>query len=137
MAINKAIILGNLGKDPEVRILDNGMKVATITVATTEKGYTTQSGQQIPEKTYWHNIVLWKQLAEVVEKYVSKGDKIYVEGKITSRSYDKQDGSKGYITEIVAEKVELLGGRKEEAPAQRQPAQEQYTRANESENLPF
>lgn len=136
MAINKAIILGNLGKDPEVRTLDNGMKVATITVATTEKGYTTQSGQQIPEKTYWHNIVLWKQLAEVVEKYVSKGDKIYVEGKITSRSYDK-NGTTVWVTEIVAEKVELLGGRKEEAPAQRQPAQAQYTRANESDNLPF
>lgn len=136
MAINKAIILGNLGKDPEVRTLDNGMKVATITVATTEKGYTTQSGQVIPDKTYWHNIVLWKQLAEVVEKYVSKGDKIYVEGKITSRSYDK-NGTTVWITEIVAEKVELLGGRKEEAPVQRQPAQAQYARANESENLPF
>lgn len=137
MAINKAIILGNLGKDPEVRTLDNGMKVATITVATTDKGYTTQSGQVIPDKTYWHNVVLWKHLAEIVEKYVIKGDKIYIEGKITSRSYDK-NGATIWITEIVAEKLELLGSKKE-AQAPSAPAQQmQYQQgSNESENLPF
>lgn len=137
MAINKAIILGNVGKDPEVRTLDSGIKVATITVATTDKGYTTQSGQVIPDKTYWHNVVLWKHLAEIVEKYVIKGDKIYIEGKITSRSYDK-NGATIWITEIVAEKLELLGSKKE-AQASSAPAQQmQYQQgSNESENLPF
>ena len=88
MSVNKVILIGNAGRDPEVRYLDNGVAVATFTLATSERGYTLQNGTQVPERTEWHNIVLWRGLAEVAEKYVRKGDKLYIEGKLRTRSYD-------------------------------------------------
>ncbi len=108
MSVNKVILLGNVGKDPEVRYLDSGIAVATFSLATTEKGYTLSNGTQVPDRTEWHNIVLWRGLAEVAEKYVHKGDKLYIEGKIRSRSYDDQAGAKRYITEIFADNMEML-----------------------------
>lgn len=109
MSVNKAILLGNVGKDPEVRDA-NGVKVAQFTLATSERGYTRKDGMQVPERTEWHNIVCWRSLAEIVEKYVRKGAKLYIEGKITTRSWDDQQGTKRYITEIVADNIEMLGG---------------------------
>ena len=109
MAINKVILLGNVGKDPDVRYLDNNVAVANFTLATTERGYTAANGTQIPDKTEWHNIVVWRGLAQVVEKYVRKGSPLYVEGKIRTRSYDDSSGNKRYITEIYADNIELLG----------------------------
>lgn len=108
--VNKVILVGNVGKDPEVRHLDNGATVASFTLATTERGYKTANGTEVPERTEWHNIVVWRGLADVAEKYVKKGSQLYIEGKITSRSYEAKDGSgKRYITEIVADTMQMLG----------------------------
>lgn len=111
MSLNKVMLIGNVGKEPDVRYLDNGVAVASLTLATTERGYRLQNGTDVPERTEWHNIVLWRGLAETVEKYVHKGDKLFVEGKIRSRSYDDQNGVKRYITEIFADNMEMLSPR--------------------------
>ena len=108
MSVNKIILLGNVGKDPEVRYFDNGGAVANFTLATTERGYTAANGTQVPDRTEWHNIVLWRGLAEIAEKYVRKGSKIYIEGKIRTRSYDDTSGNKRYITEVWGDNMELL-----------------------------
>ncbi|MBQ8674406.1 MAG: single-stranded DNA-binding protein [Bacteroides sp.] len=108
MSVNKVILIGNVGRDPEVRYLDGGVAVATLTLATTERAYTLQNGTQVPERTDWHNLVLWRGLAEVAEKYVHKGDKLYVEGKIRTRSYDDQAGVKRYVTEVFVDNMEML-----------------------------
>ncbi|MDR1762400.1 MAG: single-stranded DNA-binding protein [Dysgonamonadaceae bacterium] len=113
MSVNKVILIGNVGKDPEVRYYDNGGCVASFSLATSERGYTSASGAQIPDRTEWHNIVLWRGLAEVAEKYVKKGSKLYIEGKIRSRSYDDASGNKRYVTEIYGDTMEMLGGRPE------------------------
>lgn len=103
------MLIGHLGKDPDVRTLDSGTKVCQFTLATTEKGYTLQNGTQVPDRTEWHNIVLWKGLAEVAGKYLHKGDKVFIEGKIRSRSYeDNSSKVKRYITEIFADNMEIL-----------------------------
>jgi len=111
MSINKVILVGNVGKDPEVRHLDNNVSVANFTLATSES-YTNKNGEKITN-TEWHNIVCWRGLATLAENYIKKGRQLYVEGKIRTRSYDAQDGSKRYITEIFADAVQLLG-RKED-----------------------
>ncbi len=113
--INKVILLGNVGKDPEVRYLDNDVAVANFSLATSERGYTKRDGQEVPERTEWHNIVAWRGLAKIAESYIKKGSQIYVEGKIRNRSYE-QDGVKKYITEIFADNIQLLG-RKTDNPA--------------------
>ena len=94
MSVNKVILIGNVGVEPEVRYYDSGQAVATMRLATTERGYTMQNGTQVPDRTEWHNVVVWNRLAQVVEKYVHKGDKLYIEGKLRSRSYDDQTGVK-------------------------------------------
>lgn len=124
MSLNKVMLIGNVGRDPEVRYLDNGVAVASLTLATTERGYTLQNGTQVPERTEWHNIVLWRRLAEVAEKYVRKGDKLYIEGKIHTRSYDDQNGVTRYVVEIYADNMEMLSPRNNAAP-QAAPAQPQ------------
>ena len=111
MAVNKCILLGRVGKDPEIKQFDGGNK-ASFSLATTERGYTTKAGVTIEETTTWHNIVCWKGLATIVERFVKKGDLIYLEGKITTRSWDSDNGKK-YITEIVADNIELLGNKGE------------------------
>jgi len=118
MSVNKVILVGNVGRDPEVRYLDKDVAVANFTLATTERGYTMQNGTQVPERTEWHNIVAWRGLATLSEKYIKKGSQIYIEGKLQSRSWEK-DGIKRYTTEIVAEEIQLLGKRPEgsETPA--------------------
>lgn len=107
MSVNKAILVGNLGKDPEIRQLENG-KIAKFTLATSEKGYTTKSGKTIPERTEWHNITVFGGLADVAEKFLKKGTRVYIEGKIRYSSYDKQNGEKGYSTDIFCENMEIL-----------------------------
>jgi len=113
MSVNKIILLGNVGKDPEVRYFDNGGAVANFTLATTERGYTAQNGTQVPDRTEWHNIVLWRGLAEIAEKYVKKGSKLYIDGKIRTRSYDDANGNKRYITEVWGDNMELLDRKQE------------------------
>ena len=107
--VNKAIIVGNLGRDPDVRFTPSGRAVAKFSVATTER-WTDQQGQR-QEKTEWHNIVVWGKQAETCGQYLSKGRQVYVEGRITNRSYDDKDGNKRYITEIIARDVRFLGAR--------------------------
>lgn len=143
MSVNKVILIGNVGKDPDVRYLDSGVAVATFSLATTERGYTLQNGTQVPERTEWHNIVLWRGLAQTAEKYVRKGDKLYIEGKIKSRSYDDQNGIKRTIVEIFADNMEMLTPR---GAAQGQPvaasqvapqAAPQAVVAETTDDLPF
>ena len=110
--INKVILVGNLGRDPEVMTFENGIKKATVSMATTES-YKNKEGNWV-DQTDWHNIVLWRWLAE---KNLIKGDQVYVEGKIKNRSYDDRDGNKKYITEIVADKVLKLSGRRDQTSA--------------------
>jgi len=113
--VNKVILIGNLGKDPEIRSLESGVKVASFSLATTES-YKNKEGQRV-EQTEWHNIVMWRGLAEVAEKYLKKGSQIFLEGKIRSRSWDDKEGNKKYTTEIIADTFTMLGAKKEGAPA--------------------
>lgn len=107
-SVNKVILLGNVGKDPEVRYVEQGVAVAQLPLATTERGYKLQNGTEVPDRTEWHNIVAWRKQAEIIEKYVHKGDMLYVEGKIHSRSYEDKQGVKRYVTEIWADQIELM-----------------------------
>ncbi len=108
MSVNKVILVGNVGKDPDVRYFEKDIAVANFQLATTERGYTLQNGTQVPEKTEWHNIVARRSLGTLAEKYIRKGSQLYVEGKIQTRSWEK-DGIKRYITEVIAESIQLLG----------------------------
>ncbi len=126
--VNKVILLGNLGRDPEVKHLDNGKAVANFSIATSEN-YKNKQGERVTNSE-WHNIVLWSPLAEIAEKYLKKGSQVYVEGKLTTRSYDK-DGEKRYVTEVVGRELTLLGGKSQQ--------QEGHTQevAQEIDDLPF
>lgn len=108
MSVNKVILMGNVGQDPKVRYYDSGNAVATVRLATSERAYTLSNGTQVPERTEWHNLVFMRSLAETVDKYVHKGDKLYVEGKLRTRSYDDQAGVKRYVTEIYVDQMEML-----------------------------
>ena len=105
--VNKAILLGNLGKDPEIRRLDDGRAVANFSIATSES-YKNKAGERVTN-TEWHNIVLWSPLAEIAENYLKKGSQVYIEGKISNRSYEDKDGVKKYISEVVGRDITLLG----------------------------
>ena len=109
MSVNKVILVGNLGKDPELRYTPSGTAVATFSLATTERYKDREGNKQT--KTEWHNIVAWRQLAEICGKYLHKGKQIYVEGKIQNRSYDDRDGNKRYISEVVVNEMQMLGSR--------------------------
>ena len=111
MSVNKVILVVNVGKDPEMKYFDNDVAKANFSVATTERGYTTSNGTQVPERTEWHNVVCWRGLAQIAERFVKKGTLVYIEGKIKTRSYDDQSGVKRYITEIIADNLELLSKR--------------------------
>jgi len=115
------MLIGNVGKEPEVRYVDQGQPVARLSLATTERGYTLQNGTQVPDRTEWHSVILWRKLAEVVEHYVHKGDKLYIEGRIHYASYDDKQGKRQYYTEIWADNMEMLSprpvGQPETSPA--------------------
>lgn len=106
--MNKIMLIGNVGKEPDVRYYDSDQAVATFPLATTERGYTLQNGTKVPDRTDWHNIVMYRGLAKIVERYVHKGDKLYVEGRIHYRSYDDKRGIKRTVAEVYAENMELL-----------------------------
>ena len=108
-SLNKAMLIGNLGRDPEVRAVSSGVKVANFTLATNES-YTDRNGQKV-DKTEWHRVVMWRGLADIAERFLSKGSTVYVEGKLTTRSWEGQDGQKRYTTEIVCDNMQMLGGR--------------------------
>ena len=111
MTLNKVMLIGNVGKDPEPRHLENGTMFVTLAVATTER-YKERNGE-FKEQTEWHNVVCWRGLAEIVEKYVRKGSQVYVEGKLRSRNWEEQNGQKRSYTEIIADTLLLLGRKPE------------------------
>jgi single-strand DNA-binding protein len=115
--MNKVMLIGNVGVDPEVRYVDQGVAVARVRLATTERGYTLANGTQVPDRTDWHTVLLWRRLAEVVEKYVHKGDKLYIEGRIRYTTYDDKQGQRRFQTEIWAYNLELLSPKAQESTA--------------------
>jgi len=151
MSLNKVILIGNVGKDPDIRYFDSGVAVANFPLATSERGYTLANGTVVPERTEWHNIVARRDLVAFIEKWVKKGSGLYVEGKIRSRSYDDQSGAKRYVTEIYADRIEFYstGSRPADdksATQVVQPQQQQQTsqpitpaveNSNPEDDLPF
>ena len=106
-SVNKVILIGNVGADPEVRYLDRGVAIATFNLATTERGYTMQNGTQVPDVTEWHSVVLWRNLAEWAQQNLKKSMKVYVEGKLKTRAWEK-DGQVRRKTEVIAENIQIL-----------------------------
>ena len=141
--VNKAIIVGRLGKEPEVRHLENGASVANFPVATSEVYKDRNSGER-KEQTEWHNVVLWRGLADVAEKYLKKGDMVYIEGKLRTRSWEK-DGVTRYTTEIVGDNMTMLGSAGGGSASPSQQSQQDYqptetvdqTQDSATDDLPF
>ena len=116
--MNKVVLSGRVGQDPKITDFENGGKVAQFSLATTERGYKTKEGRELPDETTWHNIVVRKTgLAKVCADYVRKGTPLLLEGRIRNRQYTDSQGTDRYITEVVVENMELLGGKREGAPA--------------------
>ena len=132
MSKNLVILIGNLGKDPELRYTPSGTAVATFSVATSETTFKDREGNK-QTKTEWHNIVVWRQLAEICGKYLHKGKQVYLEGKIQNRSYDDRDGNKRYISEIIANEMQMLGSKSDE---QRNQNQQQNSQQQNNQKQP-
>ena len=144
MSVNKAILVGNLGKDPELRYTPSGTAVCTFTLATSERFKNKQGEQQ--DRTEWHNIVVWAGLAEICGKYLTKGKQVYIEGRIQNRSYDDRDGNKRYISEVVANEMQMLsrsgdqgggGGGRPTTPPEEPSASSQEPPFNPDDDIPF
>lgn len=118
MSVNKVILIGNVGREPNVRYIDRDVAVASVSLATSDRAYTLPNGTQVPERTEWHNLVFWRGLAQTVEKYVHKGDKLYIEGSIHSRSYDDQNGVHRTVVEIYVDNMEMLSRQQQTASSQ-------------------
>ena len=131
---NLVLLTGNVGNDPKVTPLENGIKVATFSLATSTGGYTSKDGKEIPEVTQWHNIVAWRGLAELCEKFIHKGDKIEIIGTIQYREYEK-DGQKRYVTDIVASDI-ILSGSKSESNKPPMPSVENMPTPDMMPNVP-
>lgn len=106
--MNKVMLIGNVGQDPIVKYINTGVCVATVRLATTERAYTMRDGTQVPERAEWHNLIFWDKQAEIVEKYVHKGDKLFVEGKLQTRSYDDKQGIHRQLVEVLVSNMEML-----------------------------
>lgn len=135
--MNKAILIGNVGNNPDVKYFDGGGCTAQLPLATTERGYTLPNGTKVPERTEWHNLVFRGKQAELVDKYVRKGDKLYVEGKILSRSYDDKNGYKRYVTEIYVDTMEFLTPRSQSQQPAAPQAQPQQPASGVQPDMPF
>ena len=133
--VNKVILLGNLGKDPEVRRLDDGRGVANFSLATSET-YKNKAGEKVTN-TEWHNVVLWSPLADIAESYLKKGSQVYIEGKISNRSYDDKDGVKKYISEVVGREITLLGRAPEPQSQKMNPKENDLEKNSKEDDLPF
>ena len=129
--VNKVILVGNLGKDPEVKYLDNGVAVANFSLATTES-YKNKEGERV-NQTEWHNIVLWRGLAEVAEKWLKKGSNVYIEGKIKTRKWEDKEGNARYNTEILADNMTMLGSKPASEAAPPATSEQQSS----ADDLPF
>ena len=135
--VNKVILIGNLGKDPEVRYLDSGVAVANFSLATTES-YKNKEGERVSQ-TEWHNIVLWRGLAEITEKYLKKGNSVYIEGKIRSRKWEDKEGNTRYTTEILADNMTMLGKKENDFAEKKEttPEEESIPQEEKGDDLPF
>lgn len=111
MSLNKVMLIGNVGREPEIRYVDSNMPIARVSLATSERAYILKNGTQVPERTEWHRLVAWRETAQFIEKYVHTGDKLYVEGQLRTRSYTDKNGIQRNQTEIMVEKVERLSSR--------------------------
>ena len=132
------MLIGNVGNEPDVRYYDADQAVAQFRLATTERAYTLQNGTRVPEHTDWHNIVLWRGLAKIAERYVHKGDKLYIEGRLRYRVYDDQKGMRRFVTEIYGENLEILSSRSASASAeQKTPSAQDGKAATQADDLPF
>lgn len=143
-SLNQATIIGYVGDVPKISNTQNGRKVASFAIATTEKGYTSKSGVQYPDRTEWHNVVLWGNLAEIAEKYLRKGSSVFIQGKMRTRSYDDKNGVKRYITEIEGETMQMLDRRADNAtsPSIQNDVQPAYSNqqtqvSQKDDDLPF
>ena len=134
-SVNKAILVGNLGKDPDLRYTPSGQAVATFSLATNDR-YKDKDGQMV-DRTEWHNIVVWGKQAETAKEYLKKGRQIYVEGRLSYRTYDDREGNKRYITEVVAQRIQFLGRREEVPETVGAEPEMESTDVSGDENLPF
>lgn len=143
MSVNRVTLLGNLGADPDYKKLDNGNEVASMRMATTEKGYKMRDGREVPEKTEWHDVVIWGGMASIAQKYLHKGSKVYIEGMLRHREYTDKNGVKRYVTEVHADVMEMLDQKPsaqqaQSAPAPNVPPMPASTSENkQDEDLPF
>jgi single-strand DNA-binding protein len=139
MSVNKVILIGNLGKDPDLRYTPGGKAVASFSLATSER-WTNQDGQK-QENTTWHNIVAWGKQAEVMKEYLTKGKQVYIEGRISNRSYDDKEGNKKYISEVVVQNFTFIGPRDGGSGGSSRPAAEETSQqtapAGAEDDLPF
>ena len=134
------MLIGNVGQEPDVRYYEADQAVAQVRLATTERGYTLANGTRVPDRTDWHNLVFYRALAKIVEKYVHKGDRIYVEGRLRYRSYDDQRGQRRSVTEILVENMELLTSKpaaNEGGKMASESTPSQQGESSESTSLPF
>jgi len=137
--VNKVVLIGHVGQDPEVRHLDSGVAVTSFNLATNES-YKDKNGEKVTQ-TEWHRVVLWRGLAEVAEKYVKKGELLYIEGRIRTRAWDDKDGNKRYTTEIVADEMKMLGKKSEQGSSDPKESQTQnedvIPESHDNDDLPF
>jgi len=133
--VNRVILLGNLGKDPEIRHLENGRARASFTLATNEF-YKNKEGEKVTN-TEWHNVVLWSPLAEIAEKYLTKGKQVYIEGKLTNRSYTDKEGQAKYITEVVGQNLVLLGSKENDISDMKERESFSIVEDETGDDLPF
>ena len=142
MSINRVFLLGNVGNDPEVRE-SNGGKFATFRLATTDRAYTTKAGVQVPERTEWHSIIASGNIVTTIERYVRKGTKLYIEGKLRTRKYTARDNTERTVTEIYLDNMELLGSKPQQESnpnvpfANQQRSQQNPNNWSDSDNVPF
>jgi len=136
--MNKVMLIGNVGKEPDVRYYDADQAVATVRLATTERGYTLQNGMKVPDRTDWHTLIFQRRLAQIVEKYVHTGDRLYVEGRLRYRTYDDQRGVRRTVTEINVENMEMLSPKGNTTTNAETTATEQHTDEQKaSDEIPF
>jgi single-strand DNA-binding protein len=134
--VNKVIVMGNLGQDPETRTTPGGVTVTNIRIATSENWTDKASGEK-REKTEWHSVVLWNRLGEIAAEYLRKGSQVYIEGKLQTRKWQDKQGNDRYTTEIVAQEMQLLGGRGERKQAEAKPSAEDSGGSGFSDDIPF
>jgi single-strand DNA-binding protein len=139
--MNKVMLIGNVGKEPDVRYYDRDQAVAKVALATSERGYTLKNGTQVPDRTDWHNLVFYRSLAKIVEKYVHKGDKLYIEGRLRYNTYDDQQGKRHYVTDILVDNMEMLSPKRNSdneigAKTDQQSVRQEKTQ-QEDDPLPF